>query len=274
MRTLHSYTFVALLAASILMLSTSVWAQDAKIIPAPSDLGAPPNDAVKSSTGLISKTITPGTSSEKPIATDIVTVNYTGWRSDGMMFDSSVARGQASTFPLDKVMPGWRECVMLMTIGETRRCWVPQALAYNGRAGRPTGTVVFDIELIDFRPSPLIAPPDVKAPPADAKRTASGLAYKVLRPGKGTRSPSPFSQVSVHYTGWTTDGRMFDSSVPSGMPRTMRLDEVIKGWSEGVPMMTEGERTRFWIPENLAYGGQGDGPRGMLVFDIELVEIQ
>ena len=103
-----------------------------------------------------------------------VTVNYTGWRSDGMMFDSSIARGQASTFPLDKVMAGWRECVTLMTIGETRRCWVPQALAYNGRAGRPTGTVVFDIELIDFRPSPLIPPPDVKAPPDDAKRTASG----------------------------------------------------------------------------------------------------
>jgi FKBP-type peptidyl-prolyl cis-trans isomerase len=160
-----------------------------------------------------------------------------------------------------------------MTIGETRRCWVPQALAYNGRAGRPTGTVVFDIELIDFRPSPLIAPPDVKGPPDDAKRTPSGLAYKVLRPGKGTRSPSPFSQVSVHYTGWTTEGRMFDSSVPSGMPRSMRLDEVIKGWSEGVPMMTEGERMRLWVPEKLAYEGKSD-PKGMLVFDIELVAIQ
>jgi len=267
MRLLLSFSLLALLA-------TSVAAQELKLIPAPSDLGAPPNNAVKSPTGLISKMITPGSSGEKPIGTDVVTVNYTGWRSDGMMFDSTVARGQASTFPLDKVMAGWRECVLLMTIGETRRCWVPQSLAYNGRAGRPTGTVVFDIELIDIRSNPLIAPPDVKAPPADAKRTASGLAYKVLRPGKGTRSPSPFSQVSVHYTGWTTDGRMFDSSVPRGAPASMRLDEVIKGWTEGVPMMTEGERTRFWIPENLAYGGKGDGPRGMLVFDIELVAIQ
>jgi peptidylprolyl isomerase len=267
MRTLLSITFVALLAIA-------ASAQDAKIIPAPADLTAPPNDAVKTSTGLISKMMKPGTSDEKPIATDVVTVNYTGWRSDGMMFDSSVARGTASTFPLDKVMAGWRECVTQMTIGETRRCWIPQALAYNGRAGRPSGTVVFDIELVEIRSNPLIAPPDVKGPPADAKRTANGLAYKVLRPGKGTRSPSPFSQVSVHYTGWTTDGRMFDSSIPSGMPRSMRLDEVIKGWSEGVPLMTEGERTRFWIPEKLAYDGKGDGPRGMLVFDIELVAIQ
>jgi peptidylprolyl isomerase len=267
MRILLSITLLALLA-------TSALAQEPKIVPAPPDLLAPPNDAVKSPTGLISKAIKEGTSSEKPITTDVVTVNYTGWRSDGMMFDSTVARGVTSTFPLDRVMAGWRECVILMTIGETRRCWVPQALAYNGRAGRPTGTVVFDIELIDFRASPLIPPADVKAPPADAKRTASGLAYKVLRPGKGTRSPSPFSRVSVHYTGWTTDGRMFDSSVPRGAPTVMQLDEVIKGWSEGVPMMTEGERTRFWVPENLAYGGKGDGPRGMLVFDIELVEIQ
>ena len=267
MRLLLSFTFLALLA-------TPATAQDLKLIPAPADLGAPPNDAVKSPTGLISKMISAGSSTEKPIGTDVVTVNYTGWRSDGMMFDSTVARGQAATFPLDKVMAGWRECVLLMTIGETRRCWIPQALAYNGRAGRPTGTVVFDIELIEVRSNPLIAPPDVKAPPADAKRTPSGLAYKVLRPGKGTRSPSPFSQVSVHYTGWTTDGRMFDSSIPSGMPRSMRLDGVIQGWTEGVPMMTEGERTRFWIPENLAYGPKGDGPHGMLVFDIELVAIQ
>jgi peptidylprolyl isomerase len=265
---------MSLSIAVALLAATGAWAQEPKIVPAPSDLLAPPNDAVKSPTGLISKTITPSSSREKPIATDVVTVNYTGWRSDGMMFDSTVARGTPSTFPLDRVMAGWRECVLLMTIGETRRCWVPQALAYNGRAGRPTGTVVFDIELVDFRPSPLIPPADVKAPPADAKRTPTGLAYKVLRPGKGTRSPSPFSQVRVHYTGWTTDGRMFDSSVPRGVPMSMRLDEVIKGWSEGVPLMTEGERTRFWIPENLAYDGKGDGPRGMLVFDIELVEIQ
>jgi peptidylprolyl isomerase len=249
-------------------------AQEPTIIPAPPDLATPPADAVKSQTGLISKMLSEGTSSEKPAATDVVTVQYTGWRSDGLMFDSSVARGVPSTFPLDRVMAGWRECVLLMTVGEKRRCWVPQELAYKGQAGRPTGMVVFDIELVDTRSSPLIPPADVKAPPADAKRTASGLAYKVLRPGTGTRSPSPFSSVSVHYTGWTTDGRMFDSSVTRGQPVTMRLDEVIKGWTEGLPLMVEGERMRFWIPESLAYQGRGDGPRGMLVFDIELVKVQ
>ena len=256
------------------LTATAAWAQAPAIIPAPADLGAPPNDAVKSPTGLISKTVRAGSSQEKPIATDVVTVDYTGWRSDGLMFDSSVVRGKPSTFPLDRVMPGWKECVLQMTIGEIRRCWVPQELAYKGQSGRPTGTVVFDIELIDTRSSPLIAPADVKAPPADAKRTASGLAYKEIRPGTGSRRASPFSQVLVHYTGWTTDGRMFDTSITKGQPVEMRLDEVIKGWTEGVAMMAEGQRMRFWVPESLAYQGKGDGPRGMLVFDIELVKIQ
>jgi peptidylprolyl isomerase len=247
--------------------------QSPTIIPAPADLLAPPNDAVKSSTGLISKTIRTSSSQEKATATDVITVDYTGWRNDGLMFDSSVARGKPSMFPLDRVMAGWKECVLQMTVGEIRRCWVPQELAYKGQAGRPTGTVVFDIELLDTRPNPLVAPPDVKAAPADAHKTASGLAYKELRPGTGTRRASPFSQVTVHYTGWTTDGRMFDSSVTRGQPINMRLDEVIRGWTEGVALMGEGQRMRFWIPENLAYQGRGDGPRGMLVFDIELVKI-
>jgi peptidylprolyl isomerase len=161
-----------------------------------------------------------------------------------------------------------------MTIGDKRRCWIPENLAYKGQAGRPKGTVVFDIELIDRRGNPLIAPPDVKAIPDDAKRTPTGLAYKVLRPGRGVLNPIRFGRVTVHYTGWTTDGRMFDSSVAQGQPRTFRLDDVVKGWTEGVPLMVEGERTRFWVPENLAYGGKGDGPRGMLVFDIELIKIE
>jgi len=241
---------------------------------APSDLTAPPADATKSATGLISKVLRPGKSSEQPAATDIVTVEYTGWSSDGKMFDSSVARGNPSTFALSRVMAGWRECVQLMVIGEKRRCWVPQTLAYKGQAGRPTGTVVFDIELVDTRPSPTIPPPDVAGPPDDAKRTASGLAYKVLRPGVGARHPNGLRDVTVHYTGWTTDGKMFDSSVPRGAPTTMRLEDVIKGWSEGVQLMVEGERTRFWIPQDLAYKGQSGSPRGMLVFDIELVRIE
>src|SRR4051812_42032380 len=116
------------------------------------------------------------------------------------------------------------------------------------------------------------APPDVAAPPADAVRTPTGLASKVLSPGSGTRHPRPNSQVVVHYTGWTTDGKMFDSSVARREPAPMSLDGVIAGWTEGVQMMVVGEKRRFWIPAKLAYEGK-DGPQGMLVFDIELLKI-
>jgi peptidylprolyl isomerase len=116
-------------------------------------------------------------------------------------------------------------------------------------------------------------PDDVKAAPADAKKTSSGLAYKVLTPGKGKAHPTSTSEVTVHYTGWTTDGKMFDSSVTRGEPSSFPLNQVIKGWTEGVQLMSEGEKTRFWIPEPLAYGGRR-APFGMLVFDIELIKIK
>jgi peptidylprolyl isomerase len=116
-------------------------------------------------------------------------------------------------------------------------------------------------------------PPDVAVAPADAQRTSSNMAYKILRPGTGTRHPRPNSEVTVHYTGWTTDGRTFDSSVSRGEPSTFRLDQVIEGWTEGVQMMVEGEKRRFWIPGRLAYDGAPGKPQGTLVFDIELIRI-
>ena len=116
-------------------------------------------------------------------------------------------------------------------------------------------------------------PPDVAAAPSDAQRTPSNMAYKVLQPGAGTRHPRPNSEVTVHYTGWTTDGRTFDSSVSRGEPSTFRLDEVIAGWTEGLQMMVEGEKRRFWIPGRLAYDGAPGKPQGTLVFDIELIRI-
>jgi peptidylprolyl isomerase len=75
-------------------------------------------------------------------------------------------------------------------------------------------------------------------------------------------------------TGWTTDGKMFDSSVPRNSPLTFRLNQVIPGWSEGVQLMVEGEKRRLWIPAKLAYEGQPDKPQGLLVFDVELLKIE
>ena len=121
--------------------------------------------------------------------------------------------------------------------------------------------------------STIPAPPDVAAPPPGSLKTVSGLSTRVLQAGTGTRHPRTNQRVTVHYTGWTTDGKMFDSSVTGGSPATFALNEVIPGWTEGLQLMVEGERRRFWIPESLAYKGRAGSPQGMLVFDVELIKI-
>jgi peptidylprolyl isomerase len=242
------------------------------MIPAPADVAAPPADAQVTASGLASKVLKAGTGSDHPVATDRVKVDYTGWTTDGKMFDSSVVRGKPALFPLDKVIAGWTEGVQLMVEGETRRFWIPAKLAYAGRADRPQGMLVFDVQLLDILHVPA-APPDVAAPPADAQRSSSGLAWKVLNPGNGTVHATSAGFVLVHYTGWTTDGKMFDSSIGRGVPSFFRLDKVIAGWREGIPLMVEGETRRFWIPEKLAYRGESGKPAGMLVFDVKLVKI-
>jgi FKBP-type peptidyl-prolyl cis-trans isomerase FkpA len=108
--------------------------------------------------------------------------------------------------------------------------------------------------------------------------TASGLQYEVLTPGTGTVSPKATDNVTVHYKGTTIDGNEFDSSYSRGEPATFPLNRVIAGWTEGVQLMKEGAKYRFFIPSELAYGEQGAGraigPNSTLIFDVELLKIQ
>lgn len=112
--------------------------------------------------------------------------------------------------------------------------------------------------------------------PPDAQKTASGLSWKMLKAGTGTARPTPTSTVLVHYTGWKMDGEKVDSSVDRGQPIDFRLDGVIDGWTEGLQLMVVGEKRRFWIPGHLAYDNSSrpGAPKGMLVFDIELLEFK
>lgn len=369
-------------------------------LPPPPDVAAPPADAARTESGLASKVITPGTGTDHPGRYDSVKVNYTGWTTDGKMFDSTVVpprpgrRPGPMTLSLARVIPGWTEGIGLMVVGEKRRLWIPEDLAYKGRPGAPAGMLVFDVELLEITPGPkppenLAAapadaektkdgleskviqkgtgtghphpndavrvnysiwqpdgklldappnqpvlrpvtgmsqgwtegvqmmvpgekrtfwvpaalatpsrpgappatsdvtmsvelvdvvpgpktPPDVKAPPADAIVEKDGLATKVLAKGTGTVHPTKSDTVTVNYAGWTTDGKMFDSSYLRGQPATLSVGAVIPGWSEAIQLMVEGEKRRIWIPEQLAYKGQPQRPQGMLVFDVELLKI-
>jgi FKBP-type peptidyl-prolyl cis-trans isomerase len=257
-------------------------AQDAapaaeKTLPAPADVAAPPAGAQKSASGLAWTILEPATGEEKPGERDKVQVHYTGWTSDGKMFDSSEVRGEPTTFGVHQVIKGWTEGLQLMKKGEKRRFWIPAELAYgaNPRPGAPAGQLTFDVKLLDIVAAPK-APDDVAAPSAGSKTTASGLAYKVLTEGAGA-SPTAESRVTVHYSGWTKDGKMFDSSVERGHPATFPLSGVIKGWTEGLQLMKKGAKFRFWIPGDLAYGNEPKrpgAPSGQLTFDVELIDFQ
>lgn len=268
-------SLVGLVAFGSLSISS---AQD---IPAPKDVAAAPADALKTKSGLASKVLKKGTGAAHPAAADTVHVHYTGWDKTGKMFDSSVARGEPISFPLNQVIKGWTEGVQLMVEGEKRRFWIPAAMAYGevpARPGAPAGDLCFDVELISIKKAPKMpeVPKDVAAAPADAQKTASGLASKVLVKGTGTVRPGPADSVKVHYSGWDKTGKMFDSSVMRGEPSSFGLDQVIKGWTEGMQLMVAGEKRRFWIPAELAYGkvpSRPGAPAGDLVFDVELISV-
>ena len=253
-------------------------------IPAPPDVAAAPADAERTASGLASKVLQKGTGDEHPSELDVVTVNYTGWTTDGRMFDTSAKRGKPVEFPLNRVIKGWTEGVQLMVVGEKRRFWIPGELAYgearpndpHAAFGPPRGTLVFDVELVSFKeaPKPPETPKDVAKIPKNAKKTKSGLGSRVLTKGTGDEHPTATSIVTVHYSGWTTDGQMFDSSIVRGSPATFGLNQVIPGWTEGLQLMVVGEKRRLWIPEDLAYAGRPGRPQGMLVFDVELLDIK
>lgn len=262
-------------------------------IPPPPDVAGPPSTATTSASGLawiVLRTSTrTSTAGARPEPADVVTIRYAGWTTDGRMLPNSSPSGLPGVFDLTRVTPGWREAITMLRVGEKRRFWMPEALvARPDRPPGPHGTEVYEMELLRIQPvarpipppphvdRPKLPPPppDVAGPPRGASRTRSGLAYRFLRHGSGSIRPGPRSQVEVHYTGWTTRGKLFDSSILRGQPSRFRLDQVIPGWTEGLQLMVAGDKVRLWVPEDLAYRGQRDAPQGTLVFDVELLGVE
>jgi FKBP-type peptidyl-prolyl cis-trans isomerase len=107
--------------------------------------------------------------------------------------------------------------------------------------------------------------------------TESGIQYVILKEGSGEKPAGPATRVKVHYHGTNLEGKVFDSSVDRGTPAEFGLNQVIKGWTEGVQLMSVGSKYTFFIPQELAYGAQQRGadikPFSMLIFEIELLEV-
>lgn len=252
-----------LVVMSLISLISSVNAQTPEVAP-PS---AAPAAAMRSEDGLQWQVLSPRTGNATPDDSDYVTLDYTGWNQGGEIFDSTARHPALRIFAVGKLFPGLRRSVAGMAVGEKRRVWIPATLAPKG------SPIVMDVELRDIT-NPATAPADVAAPPASAQRSKSGLAWIVLKPSSAGSHPRRNGWVTVNYTGWTGDGKMFDTSYISGQSSSFNLEQVIPGWREGLQLMSPGEKRRFWIPEKAAYHGQPGMPAGMLVFDVELLKFR
>jgi FKBP-type peptidyl-prolyl cis-trans isomerase len=244
--------------------------------PVPEHVAAPPADAVKTPGGVSYQVLARGSGKVKPTPQHLIQLHFTIWTADGKMQDSSVVRGEPTDYAMNRLpVPAWAEVLEQMVAGEKRLVWVPADRMPGHDRAKEQGGFVFQLELVSVRERPKAPPPpkDVAGPPAGAAKTDKGVFYVVLAPGTGKEHPGPRDRVKVNYTGWTTDGKQFDSSIPNGEPASFRVNGVIPGWTDGLQTMVVGEKKRMWIPEELAYKDKPGRPQGMLVFDVELVEI-
>ena len=262
---------------------------------------------ITTASGLQYEVIKRGTGAVSPKATDRVEVHYTGLLIDGQEFDSSVKRNQTATFGLNQVIPGWTEGLQYMKVGDKFRFFIPYNLAYGEQARgniiKGFSTLIFEVELFRIEETEQHSaddghnhggtqPTEVKAGDEKAKglaflaenkkrpgvmTTASGLQYEVMKKGTGTVSPGPTDQVEVHYHGTLINGTIFDSSVQRGETISFGLNQVIRGWTEGLQLMKEGDKFKFYIPSDLAYGdrspGAGIPPGATLIFEVELFKV-
>jgi peptidylprolyl isomerase len=213
-------------------------------------------------------------------AGDQVLVHYTGKLTNDTVFDSSHFRGQPFKFKLGagQVIKGWDEGIALLNVGDKATFTIPSNLGYGSRAmGKipADATLIFEVELVSIVEKP--KPYDVKG--KDTITTASGLQVIYLNRTDG-KTAEKNATVSVHYSGYLTDGSMFDSSVERGEPIKFPLGQgrVIAGWDEGISLLKVGEKARFVIPSTLGYGDRGFPPvipeKATLVFDVELMDVQ
>ena len=222
-------------------------------------------------------------SGDAPSKGSVVAVHYRGTLSDGSVFDSSFERGEPIRFPLGQgmVIAGWDEGIAMMRVGGKARLVIPPELGYGAQGYPPVipanATLTFEVELVEILPAPPEAPTELEERAYTV--TASGLKYADLAVGSGTAAARG-KTVVVHYTGWLTDGTMFDSSLARGEAFSFQLGagRVIKGWDEGVAGMQIGGRRQLVIPASLGYGDRGAGgviPGGAtLIFEVELLEVR
>lgn len=242
-----------------------------------------PKDTIVEHTpsGVAYSVLRPGRGGTRPVQGERVTVHYTAWLEDGQLLDTSRVSGRPFKFEVGQegVVEGWFEVLERMTVGEIVKLTVPPELAY-GEDGYPpqippNATLVFEIELLDFKELPRFR----KANPDAQTRLPNGLVYEVLEEGKGPKAErGDFVQMKFAY--WSTDGRLIDC--------TERVGELVEGRVGSIPLrlrimniaphlMREGSRLRFEVPPDLAFGNR-PSPGGLpanvfTVWEVEMLKV-
>lgn len=233
------------------------------------------------SSGLKYKIIQHGKGAQAK-AGDKVSVHYVGTLTDGTKFDSSRDRGKPFSFNLGagQVIKGWDEGIALLHVGDKAILTIPPDLGYGAQAAGSipaNSTLIFEVELMEIKEKITAKPYDVTG--KDTIDLQDGLKMIMIVKGTGPK-PEVGKTVSVHYTGYLTDGTKFDSSVERGEPIDFPLGQgrVIKGWDLGIAALNVGSKARLIIPYQLGYGENGYPPtipaKANLVFDVELVGIK
>lgn len=214
-----------------------------------------------------------------------VKVHYTGWLTDGSVFDTSKEKGkQPVEFSLEGVIAGWTQGIPGMKKGGIRKLVIAPELGYGSRRQNKipeNSTLIFEVELLEDVPvvfgpgKPMSDGSDGGTSDPGLKDIGDGLKIRDLKEGTGD-AVKPGASVTVHYTGWTVNGNVFDSSKKTGNPVTFSLDGVVKGWGKGIPGMKPGGIRKLVIPAALGYGEQGSPPNipagATLIFEVELVK--
>lgn len=244
-------------------------------IVAPSDVAAPPESAERTPSGVASLRLEAATSKQRPQQNDRVVLEYTSFRRDGQLLGSSRLRGEPTPESVRSLIPGVAEVVRQMGVGERRRVWVPAALSFaNDETHKPKFDLTVDVRLLRIVAAPE-APLDLKSPAAGARHTPSGLAYQTVKRGKGSERPTDRSRVRFLHSGWNSEGILFESSQLADHPETSAVAELLPGLREGLALMKAGDKLRFWVPEQLAFGAhpRRRAPKGLLTFEVELLEV-
>lgn len=240
----------------------------------PEDAKVAPKDAQVTKSKIKWVSLGEGDGTASPTGDDVLWVHYVAWDREGARKGNTVKKNKPKQLKLSKALIGWAEMLKGMSVGERRRIWIPAKLAHPKRSKvkDPADMRILDLQLVKLNRAPK-APKDVKRAPKDAESLKSGLKWKALSEAKGEERASTKSEVVVKYAGWTTKGKCFDFT-GEGETSSFRLDQVIPGWTQGIRLLAPGQKGRFWIPEDLAYKGARGKPKGMLVFDVELLEIR